>query len=239
MEWTTWADRPIPNRQEEDYSAVPPPQECGEQLLDVTDRHPRIRFDATYAKRGFTQAWARCYLRSGLWERLVRAVESMPEEYSLLIFDGLRPLPLQKEIYDRCAQGFLERQPDLTPQALEALMDDFVALPVKRPQRPAPHTTGGAVDLTLCRNGTPLDMGTGFDDFTSRAYTYWFEQPEQDETVRKNRRILYYLMESVGLLNYSAEWWHYAYGERMWARAVGCAPRYGFCERCDFPPKTN
>lgn len=116
MEWTTWADRPIPNRQEEDYSAVPPPQECGEQLLDVTDRHLRIRFDATYAKRGFTQAWARCYLRSGLWERLVRAVESMPEEYSLLIFDGLRPLPLQKEIYDRCAQGFLERQPDLTPQ---------------------------------------------------------------------------------------------------------------------------
>ncbi|MBM6937432.1 M15 family metallopeptidase [Pseudoflavonifractor phocaeensis] len=235
MELSQWAHNPIPPAEEEDYSGVLPPEECGEPLLDVTERHPRIRFDASYRRQGYRQAWDRCYLRQGLWSRLVRAAEALPQGYSLLIFDGLRPLALQKEIYDRFARQLLERQPDLTPQALAAAMDDFVALPVKRPRRPAPHTTGGAVDLTLCRDGAPLDMGTGFDDFTSRAHTDWFERPGADEAVRQNRRILYHLMAWAGLRNYSPEWWHYAYGERMWARITGRPPMYGFCPCCDFP----
>ena len=35
-------------------------------------------------------------------------------------------------------------------------VDDFVALPHPNTARPAPHATGGALDLTLCYRGRPL-----------------------------------------------------------------------------------
>ena len=110
-----------------------------------------------------------------------------------------------------------------------------MATPVKRPERPAPHTTGGAVDLTLCKDGLPLDMGTGFDDLTDLAHTDTLENacPPGLENARNNRRLLYNLMTSVGFVNYECEWWHYAYGERQWAASTGGAPFYGFCSLCD------
>ena len=237
MELTTWAQTPIPPVRHQEDSAVPPPQDCGETLLDVTDRHPRIQFDATYARQGVAQAMQRCYLRTGLWHRLVRAAECLPDAYTLLVFDGLRPLAVQREIYIRCARALLARAPSLSPKELERRTADFVALPVKCPQHPASHTTGGAVDLTLCYHGAPLDMGTAFDEFTSQAHTDWFEREDTDEKIRINRRMLYHLMHSVGLLNNGTEWWHYAYGERVWAQEVGLTPIYGFCKNCDFPPE--
>ena len=114
------------------------------------------------------------------------------------------------------------------------ILDEFVAKPVKRPDRPSPHATGGAGDLTLCRDGVALDMGTGFDDFTNLAHTDWLEQscPPHLKEPRDHRRILYHLMESVGLVNYASEWWHYAYGERQWAVRTGKTPIYGFQEGC-------
>ena len=114
-------------------------------------------------------------------------------------------------------------------------LDEFVAVPVKRLDRPSPHATGGAVDLTLCRDGQPLDMGTGFDDFSGLARTAALEGrcPPALEQARENRRFLFHLMASVGLVNYDSEWWHFAYGERQWAARTGCAPIYGFCPECD------
>ena len=58
--------------------------------------------------------------------------------------------------------------------------------------------------------------------------------PPELEAARQNRRLLYHLMASVGLVNYSSEWWHFAYGERQWAARTGKAPIYGFCPECDF-----
>ena len=123
----------------------------------------------------------------------------------------------------------------MSPEELERRLSDFVARPVKRLDRPAPHTTGGAVDLTLCRDGVPLDMGTGFDDLTPLAYTDALERdcPAGLEEARDNRRMLYHLMTAVGFVNYSCEWWHYAYGERQWAVRTGKVPFYGFHPLCD------
>ena len=130
----------------------------------------------------------------------------------------------------------LRERPGLTEEELEPILDEFVALPVKRPERPSPHATGGAVDLTLCREGRPLDMGTDFDDFSGLARTAALERtcPSGLEKARENRRFLFHLMASTGLVNYDSEWWHFAYGERQWAARTGRAPIYGFCPECDF-----
>lgn len=227
--------RPIPPYLEGGWDRVPPPQECGDGLVDITCIHPRVRYGAAYLSQGLAGALERCYVRSGVWERLHRALELLPERYSLLIFDGLRPLSVQRAIRDQFRQILSEERPGLGAEELETVLDDFAARPVKRPERPAPHTTGGAVDLTLCLDGAPLDMGTGFDDLTELAHTAWFEgaQAPVGRRIRDHRRLLYHVMRAAGFVSYDCEWWHYAYGERMWARERGCAPIYGFCSECE------
>lgn len=226
---------PIPAPALEDWSRVPPPVDCGEALVDPTTLSPRIRYEGSYAKQGLQGAMTTCLLRKTVARMLCRAADKLPQGYSLLIFDALRPLSVQRAIYEDFRAKFLREKPDISAEALETLLSDFVAKPVKRLERPAPHTTGGAVDLTLCKDGLPLDMGTGFDDLTDLAHTDALERacPSGLETARDHRRLLYNLMCSAGFVNYQCEWWHYAYGERQWAVITGKAPFYGFCPECD------
>jgi len=226
---------PIPAPPYEDWAAVPPPTDCGEGLLDPTALSSKIAYLGSYRLQGLPGAMERPLLRETVARKLAQVADVLPEGWSLLIFDALRPLSVQRAIYDDFKARFLREDPTLSPERLEALLDDFVAKPVRRPHRPAPHATGGAVDLTLCRDGVPLDMGTGFDDLTDLAHTRALEEhcPPSLEQARDHRRLLYHLMEGVGMVNYACEWWHYAYGERQWAVRTGKAPFYGFLDLCD------
>lgn len=229
--------KPIPPEPGFDWEGIPAPLECGEPLMDPTLLSPRITYGASYLRQGLPGAEKTCLCRRTVAQRLAQAADRLPDGYSLYIFDALRSLTVQKALYDRFRKEAARERPSLSPRELDDVIDEFVALPVKRLDRPSPHATGGAVDLTLCRDGQLLDMGTGFDDFTALAHTDALEKdcPPELEAARKNRRILYHLMDSVGLVNYSSEWWHFAYGERQWAARAGCAPIYGFCPQCDFP----
>jgi zinc D-Ala-D-Ala dipeptidase len=96
------------------------------------------------------------------------------------------------------------------------------------PLSPPPHSTGGAVDLTLRTvESKLLWMGTDFDDTTPPAHTDAFEYKEnlsiQDEEARANRRILFWLMQEAGFANNPTEWWHYSYGDQMWAKLTSNA----------------
>ena len=226
---------PIPPPPYEDWGSVSPPVDRGEELADPTALSPKIRYDGSYAKQGLAGAMEKCLVRETVARMLAEAAEELPGGYSILIFDALRPLSVQRAIYDSFKAQFLREKPDISSEELEALLSDCVAKPVKRLERPAPHTTGGAVDLTLCKDGHPLDMGTGFDDLTHLAYTDALERdcPPGLTQARDNRRYLYRLMTAVGFVNYSCEWWHYAYGERQWAVRTGKVPFYGFRAECD------
>lgn len=226
---------PIPPEPDYDWDSIPAPQECGEPLVDPTLLSPRIAYGASYLRQGLPGAET-CLVRQEVALRLKQAADKLPQGYSIHIFDSLRSLTVQKALYDQFRAAAERDHPDLTPGELDELIDEFVALPVKRLNRPSPHATGGAVDLTLCKDGQPLDMGTAFDDFTDLARTGALEKtcPPELEEARQNRRLLYHLMESVGLVNYSSEWWHFAYGERQWAARTGKPPIYGFCPECDF-----
>lgn len=229
---------PIPPAPDDDWDAVPTPAECGEPLVDPTLLSPRITYGAAYLRQGLPGEKT-CLVRQGAALRLCQAADKLPQGYGIYIFDSLRSLTVQKALYDQFYQAAVKEHPQYGPRELEEIVDEFVALPVKRLDRPSPHATGGAIDLTLSRDGQLLDMGTGFDDFTPLAYTDALERncPPGMEGARDHRRLLFHLMESVGLVNYSSEWWHYAYGERQWAARTGRTPIYGFCPQCDFPDK--
>ncbi len=92
------------------------------------------------------------------------------------------------------------------------------------PSSPPPHSTGAALDLTLRVVGCEhLWMGTIFDDVTNRAWPDALEDRDlgfsfSDDEARKNRRLLYWLMVEAGFQVNPTEWWHFSYGDQMWAK---------------------
>jgi D-alanyl-D-alanine dipeptidase len=122
------------------------------------------------------------------------------QNLGILIWDGFRPVSAQAALWDIC--------PDAR----------YVSHPVTGTRA---HCRGNAVDLTLCNleTGEKLEMPTGFDDFSEKAETDYFEKQEFDGSeVRKNRQILRSAMEGAGFTNLPSEWWHYDYGNENWAK---------------------
>ena len=103
----------------------------------------------------------------------------------LKIFDGYRPLSVQKMMW--------EILPD----------DKYVANPANGSR----HNRGAAVDVTLVdSNGIELEMPTDFDDFTEKAAQDYMNLSDE---VINNRAILKSIMIKYGFKPIKSEWWHY------------------------------
>lgn len=81
------------------------------------------------------------------------------------------------------------------------------------------HETGGAVDVALCDdNGVEFDYGTKFHEYNDSTFT---RSRKITKAQRKNRRKLIRIMRRKGFVNFPGEWWHFSYGDRMWAAYKG------------------
>jgi D-alanyl-D-alanine dipeptidase len=202
--------------------------DSGEALVDITDRHRQLVYLASYARQGYSGAPTRLWVRDQVAQRLIALANSLPPSMALAVFDALRPLSVQQELFDRYLKQLAREHPQWSREELHRQTCRFVAEP--RTDRPSNHLTGGAVDLTLYQNGQPLPMGTGFDDFTDKALTRYYEDrplTEQEAVFCRNRRLLYHLMAGQGFTNYQEEWWHYDFGDTTWAQITGKKPMYG------------
>lgn len=70
------------------------------------------------------------------------------------------------------------------------------------------HSRGSTVDLTLIdkATGVELDMGTGFDMFSTFS---WPTEPSLTAQQRANRMLLQTIMVANGFKPYDQEWWHF------------------------------
>lgn len=177
--------------------------------------HPRIRCLDIYQRHGFPAAIGRSYLRSGALERLGAVAEDLPEPFGLVVFDAWRDPDLQQFLYQRCYED-------------PAMPPGFVSPPSDDPLTPPPHSTGGTVDITLSWEGTPLALGTGFDEFTPVAFTDALEgtEGESRRVERELRRILLSAMHRRGFVVLAREWWHFEFGTRLWAAVLNRTARY-------------
>ena len=48
-----------------------------------------------------------------------------------------------------------------------------------------------------------------------------FDCPDISKEAEKNRKILNNALSEVGFVNYPSEWWHYSFGDRLWAKLTG------------------
>jgi D-alanyl-D-alanine dipeptidase len=166
-----------------------------------------------YHRRGYRQAIPEVRLRPEAAEALMQVAERLRAEHGvgLLVWDGWRPVELQRQLWDEYRQK-LARATGLDGEALDARTRLFVSSPDDAGP-PPPHSTGRAVDLTLCSlAGEALDMGGGFDELTERSAGGHYEREELgpgEATYRDRRRLLLTAMEEQGFRRLASEWWHF------------------------------
>jgi zinc D-Ala-D-Ala dipeptidase len=153
------------------------------------------------------------HVRAEVAERLTLAQASLPDGYQLQVKEGWRPLWVQQRLWNLCLERLRASRPDLSPEQLTRENSRFVAPPGITP----PHSTGGAVDVILLRDGCAADMGWGFNQPGDGSRT----DAPVTEGARRHRDILADAMDTASFVNYPAEWWHWSYGDRYWAFQTG------------------
>ena len=177
-----------------------PPPEAGRfrapDLVELVTLDPTIRLDLRYATaRNFTgrplYSQARAFLQRPAALALVRAHRALEAQgYGILVYDAYRPWSVTKALWDSASEG--ERRAG------------FVA----DPSVGSKHNRGCAVDVGLyeLRSGREVEMPSGYDEFSERAYpTYAGGSPE----ARRRRDLLRQALTAEGFEVAENEWWHF------------------------------
>lgn len=199
-------------------------------LVPVTDYG--LLEEALYHQRGLSPE-NHCRVRRSVAERLVRARTTLPTGYNFKIWDGYRPTAVQQALYEEFYKQLQLENPELTVVRLHTATQLFVSTPTTDPEKAAPHNTGGTVDLTIVdAEGRELDMGTTFDHFDVEAYTFHYEKASDERGARlhAHRMMLFNALIGEGFCNFPQEWWHFSYGDRVWAAHYGKDILYASCE---------
>lgn len=175
------------------------------------------------------------WVRKTVLEKLLRINARLSEvSLELYLLDGYRTIECQWGIYNWMKTKIEQSHPNWSEAQIKAHLRNFISDPST--YNPADsttwtsHITGGAIDLTLRHkpSGTLLEMGGVFDDPTELSFTDFYENLEHPlaesatfTEARRNRRLLYHIMRTEGFTSLPAEWWHYDFGDQLWARNYG------------------
>lgn len=184
----------------------------GEPLVDPCTLSSRIHFLEKHPK--FADMPRTPKVRKTVAEMLARAAAMLPPGTDISIIEGFRPLHQQRFMYEHLKAEFAVRHPEWAKATLHRVTNTMSAPPDD--PCPPPHSTGGAVDLSLISIGsrTLLDMTSPFemDDKSAPSDT-----PGLSEDAQSNRHLLFQTLQAVGLTNYIGEWWHWSFGDSGWA----------------------
>ncbi len=194
-----------------------PIKECSEPLVNLANYD--FILEPVYFKQGLAKT-DKMYLRQGVADKLLEIQKDL-KNYKFKIWDGYRSRDEQNNIYQKYWHELLSFYPSWDKEKLKLEVGKFVT-EANDDKRIPPHTTGGAVDLTLVdKNGQELNMGTAFDYFGPEAAAWYFDDDEINQEIRQNRRLLREAMVAVGFRQDPDEWWHYDYGNQLWAATLG------------------
>ncbi len=170
----------------------------------VASDHSRV------GNRAETVFWC----RESVLERLIAANSDLPADVDLVLAEAHRPLELQRLYWESNLQKVRDTNPTMSEEEAVAETARYVAPDWIVP----PHSTGGAVDVILCRGGLELVMGSELNERCAAMRTAF---NVADPNARQNREMLVEAVSGAGLINYGHEWWHYSYGDRYWAFVTG------------------
>lgn len=194
----------------------------------VVQPHPYQALGAPYGDR--SPFW----LRQRVLERLHQAqvaLQQVQPGWNLQIFDAYRPIAVQQFMVEYSFQQLLAQEgltgTDLTPSQTVALYDrvyQFWAAPSSDPKTPPPHSTGAAIDLTLVdAQGQAVPMGGEIDDIAAHSHPNFYATAAEPtaQTWHQNRLLLQQVMSQAGFRQHPNEWWHFSWGDQLWAWQSG------------------
>jgi D-alanyl-D-alanine dipeptidase len=164
----------------------------------------------------------------------MQALEFVPTQYGLLIWDVYRPRAVQEKLFNWMRAEVKKKYPNLTDEEnyLESKKYAAPSSKIKDAHCP-PHLSGGSIDLTLydLKTDKEADMGTVFDDCTTRAHRDFFETKndlsKEEVLIKASRNLLRSAMEKVGFTSYQYEWWHFDIGNILWSDITGNPAVFG------------
>ncbi len=171
------------------------PAEEAPLLVDLQEFIPSIHVDVRYATadnflKKPVYKKARVYVQKPLAEALARVQSSLLNKgYSLLLYDGYRPLEISKLFWDSASET---EKPFLTnPYKLISS-----------------HNCGAAVDTGLwnIRENREVLMPCPYDEMSERASIFF---SGGDREMRIARYLLFTEMQKQGFRGHTREWWHY------------------------------
>ena len=155
-------------------------------------------------------------LRRKVCDKIKSAQNLLPQGYRFLIYEAFRTRQRQIELWDNIIAHLHKEHPEWDPAQYTFEANKFIANPHGFGSG---HQAAAAVDITLCDDaGQEFLMGTNVQEFTAMTRTN-SNTIKQEE--RNRRTILRNALETQGVINYPDEWWHFSYGDRLWAEVTG------------------
>lgn len=161
-------------------------------------------------------------LRKSVYEKLMQAQAMLPKGLYFCLYEGYRGLELQDMLFKNRYQQLKNIHQHWQHEQLfiesTRLVSPVVNLDGSK--NIPPHSTGGAIDIYLIdADGQPVDMGIHPKDWMldhdgSISLT---NSIIISDVATKNRAIMTEVLSAVGFRNYPAEYWHWSYGDRLWA----------------------
>ncbi len=205
--------------------------ENSERLISIKkyfkflEPHPYYKLGAPYKDKN--KIWS---LREGVVDKLINAnklLKTINKNYSLIIYDAWRPIEVQSFMFNLALEnefnhrGLLNVEEKIKnhPEVLKKV-ERFWAYPDANKKCPPPHSTGAAVDLTIIdRSGDLIDMGCEIDYIGSKAVPDFYKSSSLKEEMIWNvrRNLLKNVMCYSGFSQHPNEWWHFSYGDQLWA----------------------
>ena len=192
--------------------------------LNFIDPHPYYHLGAPYKDK--TSIWK---LRENVVNRLVKVNDYLisNNRFYLFIYDSWRPLAVQEFMFKRaflleCEKSHIEaslKNMESYPSILKKV-EKFWAYPSYDSKCPPPHSTGGALDVCLSdKEGNLVEMGSKVDEMNEISNPDFYANINNDEAIIWNRRrnLLREVMYKFGFAQHPNEWWHFSYGDQLWA----------------------
>jgi D-alanyl-D-alanine dipeptidase len=162
-------------------------------------------------------------LRKTAFQRLLAARDNLPESYRIVLKASVRPVQVQKNLFQKELENIHAQNPDMTKKQAYEYTLQFVTDPeVNTP----PHSSGGTIDITLLEDSSnqPIDMGSPINMAGDVSWTDCTDDLTDAQV--ENRQLLTQTMLEAGFANLPSEWWHYSYGDQRWAVFYDVDPLY-------------
>lgn len=194
------------------------------ELFAVESPHPYAKLGAKYGE------YSPYYLRQTVIDNLIQAQNYLQElhpHWYIQIFDAYRPVAVQQFMVDYSFAQALEQQGltevELSPNQRQEIWEsvyEIWAVPSFDEKTPPPHSTGAAVDVTLVNDaGEIVDMGSPIDELSERSHPHYYANSDHPDAPQyhAHRQLLHDVMLKAGFQRNPREWWHFSFGDQMWA----------------------